>query len=90
MREVDADPWDVSDIAQLLARFDQRVPLSVDKREDFATCGSCSICGAQVVRSWAPVFRDSFRERAQITPGPLVPQRMRATVSAPLSLAPDA
>jgi len=69
--EVGASQWDVSDISQLLTRFDERVPLIVDERADFATHGRCSICNAQVVRSWAPVFRDSFRERAKITPGPL-------------------
>ena len=68
--EVGASLWDVSDIAQLLTTFDQRVPLVVDKREGVLTRGRCSICDAQVVRSWAPVFRDSFRERAKIAPGP--------------------
>ena len=69
--EVGARDWDVSDIQQLLTVYDQRVPLVVDERADFSTRGRCSICDAQVVRSWAPVFRDSFRERAKITPGRL-------------------
>ena len=71
MKEVGASQWDVSDIGQLLATFDRRVPLVVDKRQDFMTQGRCSICEARVVRSGAPVFRDSFLERAEITPGPL-------------------
>jgi hypothetical protein len=69
--EVGAPTWNLSDIGELLAAFDQRVPLVVDERADFSTRGRCSICDAQVVRSWAPVFRDSFLERAAITPGPL-------------------
>ena len=71
MKEVGASLWTVSDIGQLLATFDQRVPLVVDKRQDFMTRGRCSICSAEVVRSWAPVFRDSFLERAEISPGRL-------------------
>jgi hypothetical protein len=71
MKEVGASQWDVSDIGQLLATFDRRVPLVVEKRQDFMTQGRCSICEARVVRSGAPVFRDSFLERAEITPGPL-------------------
>jgi hypothetical protein len=61
----------VSDIAELLATFDERVPLLVDKRVDFATHGRCSICNAQVVRESDPIFRDSSLQRAKITPGPL-------------------
>jgi hypothetical protein len=71
MKEVGASLWNISDIDQLLSTFDQRVPVVVDKRQDFMTQGRCSICDARVVRSWAPVFRDSFIERAEITPGPL-------------------
>ncbi|HEY6727008.1 MAG TPA: hypothetical protein VI197_23405 [Polyangiaceae bacterium] len=71
MKEVGASLWTVSDIHQLLATFDQRVPLVVEKRQDFMTQGRCSICSARVVRSWAPVFRDSFLERAEVVPGQL-------------------
>jgi hypothetical protein len=71
MKEVGASLWTVSDIGQLLAAFDQRVPVAVDKRQEFMTQGRCSICDARVIRSWAPVFRDSFLERAEITPGRL-------------------
>ncbi len=71
MKEVGASLWTVSDIGQLLAAFDERVPLVVEKREDFMTRGHCSICSARVIRSWAPVFRDSFLERAEISPGHL-------------------
>ena len=71
MKEVGARLWTVVDIGQLLAAFDQRVPVVVDKRQDFMTEGRCSICDARVVRSWAPVFRDSFIERAEVSPGQL-------------------
>jgi len=71
LSEVGARSWDVSDIAQLLAAFDQRVPLVLTKPADFSTHGRCSICDAEVVRSSAPIFRDSSIERAKIAPGPL-------------------
>lgn len=63
--------WNVSDAGWLLAVFDVRVPLIDETTEDFARRGRCKFCGAEVVRSWAPVFRDSFLERAHIDPGTL-------------------
>lgn len=69
--ELGVRDWDVSDAEWLLAIFDRRVPFIEDSCEDFARRGHCKLCGAEVVRSWAPVFRDSFLERALITPGPL-------------------
>jgi hypothetical protein len=69
--EIGDRDWNVSDAGWLLTVFDRRVPLIEDSTEDFARRGRCKICGAEVVRSWAPVFRDSFLERAHITPGAL-------------------
>lgn len=68
LKEIGAKDWNVSDVAVLLTVFDRRLRLVVDSREDFAIRGRCELCGAQVVRFGVPLFRDSFLERARITP----------------------
>ena len=71
LREIGAPDWGVSDISSLLSVFDQRVRLLDKTNVDFEVRGRCESCGANVVRFWAPVFRDSFLEGAHITPGAL-------------------
>jgi hypothetical protein len=71
LKEIGAWDWGVSDAWMLLAVFDRRVPLVEKTREDFAVRGRCELCGAGVNRFGIPVFRDSFLERANITPGDL-------------------
>lgn len=71
MSEVGAREWDISDIRRLLELFDQRVPLTLSKRDAYSTHGQCARCGAEVHRYGMPIFRDSFIERARITPGTL-------------------
>jgi hypothetical protein len=71
LKESGARDWDISDVRPLLETFDHRVPLLVSSRDALVTRGTCKLCGAQVVRSGAPIFRDSFIERAQIVPGAL-------------------
>jgi hypothetical protein len=66
MKEVGADGWDVSDIRALLAVFDRRVPLLEESRDAYTTQGNCKRCNASVLRWGAPVFRDSFVERAEV------------------------
>jgi hypothetical protein len=64
--------------------FDRRVPLIEDSHEDFARRCHCRLCGAEVIRSWAPVFRDSFLERAHISPGPLPDVGAAVTAAIPI------
>jgi hypothetical protein len=71
MKEIGAPQWDVSEVPALLQIFDRRVPLTKDTETDYSIKGRCKICNAQVYRWGAPVFRDSFIERARITPGDL-------------------
>jgi hypothetical protein len=71
LKEVGAWDWGVSDVGDLLEVFDRRVRVLENTREDFAMRGQCELCGATVVRFGIPVFRDSFLERAHITPGAL-------------------
>jgi len=69
LKEIGAPDWDISDVRPLLETFDRRVPLLESSRDAWVTRGTCRFCGARIVRSGAPVFRDSFIERAQILPG---------------------
>jgi len=71
MKEIGAGNWDISEIAALLQIFDRRVPLVKETETDYSVKGRCRICNAQVHRWGAPVFRDSFIERARITRGEL-------------------
>lgn len=84
MKEIGAWEWDVSEVPALLAIFDRRVPLQEDSRDAYTTRGRCTLCGAQVFRSGAPIFRDSFIERAKITPGAL--PDVGATVDGPVPI----
>jgi hypothetical protein len=69
LKEIGAPDWELADVPGLLVAFDRRVPLDVQSRTPYVTEGSCKRCGAHVIRSGAPIFRDSFIERARITPG---------------------
>lgn len=71
LKEIDAWDWGVSDGRMLLGVFDRRVRVLEESREALAMRGRCELCGAEVVRFGIPVFRDSFLERAHITPGAL-------------------
>lgn len=71
LNEIGASDWSVSDADDLLEVFDRRVRLVEKSRADFATRGRCEVCGAEVIRSSAPIFRDSSLERAYITPAAL-------------------
>lgn len=71
LSEIGAREWGVSDVSDLLDVFDRRVGLLDTKQEDFALRGFCEKCGAEVIRSWAPIFRDSFLSAAHISPGRL-------------------
>ncbi len=71
MKEIGAAEWDISDIPTLLHIFDRRVPLVKESESGYSVQGRCKLCNAHVFRWGAPVFRDSFIERARITPGEL-------------------
>jgi hypothetical protein len=71
MKEIGAPDWDVGEVPRMLAIFDRRVPLLEESQEAYSMRGSCTLCGAKVFRWGAPIFRDSFIERARITPGAL-------------------
>jgi len=71
MKAIGAAEWDISDIPALLQIFDRRVELVKETETDYSVKGRCNLCNAQVYRWGAPLFRDSFIERARITPGDL-------------------
>ncbi len=71
LKEIGAQDWGVSDVGMLLTVFDRRVRIVDETREGLATKGRCQLCGAAILRFGIPVFRDSFLERAHITPAAL-------------------
>jgi hypothetical protein len=71
-------------VPRMLSIFDRRVVLLKESRDNYSTRGSCKLCGAKVFRWGAPIFRDSFIERAQITPGPVPDVGAPATGPVPI------
>lgn len=84
LKEINAWDWDVSDVGALLEVFDRRVRLRIDSSDNYQTRGGCELCNAQVRRFGVPIFRDSFIERAQITPGELPDVGAAATWPVPI------